>query len=264
MEENRPFKKVVLSFGFVVFLLWMSGCGVNSSSKTFLELNSSYPAHGESNVRTFGRYFLVFNEPIAYQPGDAVFASFPVLNLYSSHETLYVERDGDVPQFEHQDSILVSSLTNAEGRAEAVRTRILFATAAGEHEDNNSLLLADTLKSGRILDGRVGKGDGAPSDEDWFILISGASKCCRVQIDLLGTTPVYCIVNMPDTVISVVYPKTDSARTDTMILPNKVLDLGLVHSASFFGPDSVRFRLTNFHTQRYQPGGWYRLTVAGL
>jgi hypothetical protein len=251
VEKSRPFQKLgpaVLCLAAA--LLLTGGCGINNTGDGFLELVSSYPSAGETNVKTFGRYALVFSKKLNYSASDAVYASFPP-RWYSSGETLFVERlDAAEPPYGRRDSISVSALTVAGGGAEQLRAGFSFTLAQGEKEDNDTREFADTLRPGMSLDGRIGKDDGSVTDQDWFAAVPGPGGAVRVTVANLDTTPLFCVAFLPDTVLSYT-----------------VRELGKFSSVVFTGTDTLLLYTTNAYLKgtsfvRYPLEARYRISEA--
>ncbi len=239
-------------------------CGINSGPKPFLELVSSYPSDQETNIRTFGLYYLVFNEKLSYSSFDNVKISFPG-NIFSQNETLYIQRTNEIPFFERRDTITIRSLTLQTKATDNFNVDIRFTSASGENEDNDTPDLADTLRPGKSLDGKIGKDDQTPSDYDWFVVIPDSGKEYRIQISKLSEISLYCIVSRPFTQIDTLNKGTDSVRYNTSEIPYTLFDMGKGNQIAFTGKDTLQFNLTNSSLQNHYPcGSWYRISMTNM
>ncbi|MFH0918905.1 MAG: hypothetical protein V1913_00970 [Fibrobacterota bacterium] len=231
-------------FAALLFAL-ITGCGLNPSGESALEVTGSYPADGDVNTRAYGRYYFVFNSAIAPSSSDEINLSFSA-RLTASGATLYVERL-DAPAFDRADTMEIRTLSRPGGGPAGVLYKIAFRTAPGEHEDNGTLVLADTLRPGRLLDGVCGNSDAAPSDNDWYVVTPTGNDSFEVTVSLLDSLPALC-VRFPD------YRVTDLGKTAPVLIR---------------GNDTLRFFLTNRYTisgqtVQYARNAWYRISVKSL
>jgi hypothetical protein len=187
----------------------------------------------------------VFNGKIAPVPDDDIRISFPG-RLIASNETLYVTRT-DAPAYDRADTLEVRLLSRPDGSQATVLYQVAFRTAPGESEDNNSRLLADTLRPGSVRDGVCGNNDNAPSDDDWFMVIPSSNDSFQVTVSLLDTLPVICVRDRSFTAVNL-------AKTPVVRIT---------------GNDTLFFFMTNRYTidgqeVRYGRNGWYRIDVAAI
>lgn len=240
MEDLRSLKALT-ALGLLAAAFSFSGCGINEGAD-YLELGYSYPADGETDVRAFGAYILVFSYPLDYSPSDEITLSFPAV-LASSGETLYVTRRDEFIPFNCADTIRVASLTDGEGNRENLDIRLVFRTAAGEREDNSEPVLSDTLRLHDVLDAVTGTGGTSAADLDYFTAAPPANDSFRVTVSLLASTPVFC-VRSPG---------------------NTCYDLGVSPSVSFKANDTVTFYVSNrYGDAAYNTQGWYRVSMTPL
>jgi hypothetical protein len=242
METARSFK-----LGFAAFAagtaaaLLLGSCTVNVEEKPALELSSSYPSDGQADVRVFGPYIFVFNKDLKLSAEDSVSSSFPA-TVTASHETLYVNPQEPFLAFGSSQSITVYSLTDGDGQQADLKKTVRFTLAAGENEDNDSAVLADTLRAGAAINGRAGKDGNAPVDDDYFLVAGADTDSVIITVHRLTANPVICV--LPDTA----YVLEFSATVSFTVVP------------------PFLFFLTNRHVmdgveENFGRYGWYSITA---
>ncbi|OGJ85837.1 MAG: hypothetical protein A2268_01105 [Candidatus Raymondbacteria bacterium RifOxyA12_full_50_37] len=243
MEDARPFKIRIAGFLLcLVFLLIMvQACTVNVDEPAMLSIESSYPARGQEHVRVFGPYYFVFNRTLGPAAGYTVAASFNA-GISVSNETLSVTPDNTLLDFATPYTITISRVADAEGNYQDMDARFPFVTAAGEQEDNDEPGIADTLATGDIVHGQIGKEGNAPVDNDYFIIQRDSTDSVLITVTPLTSFPVICV--LPDTAFiletneSAVCPPR--ATPFTVLITNRYLINGVEKSFGREGWYSIR------------------------
>jgi len=166
-----------------------------TKSDSPIDFVSSYPTKGQTQVRVFGRYWIVFSDPVSYSSDDRVTASFGA-RVFASAETLYVQPKAVLPFSTLEKAVVetltIETLTRPGGGKLEFDIAIQFTTVFGEVEPNNEPTLADTLFPGDLVHGVTGVGGGAVSDVDFFRVIPVNNDSFTVKVSLLDTLSLFC------------------------------------------------------------------------